>query len=317
MKTPNEMWVGIDVAKAHLDVARNTHEPVQRFANDPQGHAALLEYLKPMATQRVVLEATGGYERPIVAAMLAAKLPVVVVNPKQARNFAKALGQLAKTDAIDARILARFAADIKPDIRPLPDEKALDLQEKLARRRQLVQMRTAEANRLGQTFSDTVRASVEAMLNTIDQQIKDLDADLDQAIKASPAWQAKADRLKAVPGIGDQTARCLIAQLPELGDCSRQQIAALVGVAPINRDSGAMRGRRAIGGGRASVRCALYMATLAASRFNPKIKAYYQRLIVAGKKKKVALIAAMRKLLVILNAILRDQTTWRTTPMNT
>lgn len=317
MKTPHQVCVGIDVAKAHLDVVSTAAEPVQRFANAPEGHEALLEHLKPMASQRIVLEATGGYERPIVAAMLAAKLPVVVVNPKQVRNFAKALGQLAKTDAIDARILARFAADIKPDIRPLPDEKTLDLQEKLARRRQLVQMRTAESNRLGQTFSATVRASVEVMLNTIDQQIKDLDDNLDQAIKASPAWQAKVDLLKAVPGVGDQTARCLIAQLPELGDCSRQQIAAWVGVAPINRDNGAMRGRRALGGSRASVRCALYMATLAASRFNPKIKAYDQRLVASGKKKKVALIAAMRKLLVILNAILRDRKTWRINTMNT
>lgn len=317
MSTPNPVCVGIDVAKAHLDVASAATGPVQRFDNDPEGHAALLEHLKPMAIQRIVLEATGGYERPIVAAMLGAQVPVVVVNPRQVRNFAKALGQLAKTDKIDACILARFAADIQPDLRPLPDEKALDLQEKLARRRQLIQMRTAESNRLQQTFSAAVRASVEAMLNAIDQQIKDLDDDLDQAIKASPAWQEKIDLLKAVPGIGDQTARCLIAQLPELGTCSRQQIAALAGVAPINRDSGAMRGRRAIGGGRASVRCALYMATLVATRHNPKIKAYYQRLVASGKKKKVALIAAMRKLLVILNAILRDQTTWRGTAMNT
>jgi len=317
MSTPNEVCVGIDVAKAHLDVAFTAAGPVQRFGHDPEGHTALLEHLKPMAIQRVVLEATGGYERPIVAAMLVAKLPVVVVNPKQVRNFAKAMGQLAKTDKIDAQILARFAADIKPDTRPLPDEKTLDLQEKLARRRQLVQMRTAESNRLKQTFSATVRASVEVMLNTIDRQIKQLDDDLDQAIKDSPAWQAKVDLLKAVPGIGDQTARCLIAQLPELGNCSRQQIAALVGVAPINRDSGAMRGRRTIGGGRASVRCALYMATLVATKHNPKIKAYYQRLVAAGKKKKVALIAAMRKLLVILNAILRNQSTWRTTAMST
>lgn len=316
MNTPNEVCIGIDVAKAHLDIASHNDDAVQRFDNDPEGHVALLEYLKPMTIQRIVLEATGGYERPIVATLLARQLPVVVVNPKQVRNFAKALGQLAKTDAIDARVLARFAADIKPDIRPLPDEKALDLQEKLARRRQLVQMRTAESNRLKQTFSATVRASIEVMLNTINQQINDLDDDLHQAIKDSPAWQAKVDLLKAVPGIGDQTARCLIAQLPELGQCSRQQIAALVGVAPINRDSGVMRGRRVIGGGRAAVRCALYMATLTATVHNPKIKAYYQRLVAAGKKKKVALIAAMRKLLVILNAMLRDQNTW-TNPMNT
>jgi len=229
MNTPNEVCIGIDVAKAHLDIASPNDDAVQRFDNDPEGHIALLEYLKPMTIQRIVLEATGGYERPIVATLLAGQLPVVVVNPKQVRNFAKALGQLAKTDAIDARVLARFAADIKPDIRPLPDEKALDLQEKLARRRQLVQMRTAESNRLKQTFSATVRTSIEVMLNTINPQINDLDDDLQQAIKDSPAWQAKVDLLKAVPGIGDQTARCLIAQLPELGQCSRQQIAALSG----------------------------------------------------------------------------------------
>ncbi len=317
MRISTQVCVGMDVAKAHLDVACGAAEPVKRFVNDPDGHAALLEYLKPWALQRIVLEATGGYERPIVAAMLARQLPVVVVNPKQVRSFAKALGQLAKTDTIDARVLARFAADVKPDIRPLPDEKARVLQEKLARRRQLIQMRTAESNRLKQTFAAAVHASIQAVVSLLNQQIDDLDRDLEQAIHESPAQQAKADLLKAVPGIGDQTARCLIIQLPELGTCSRQQIAALVGVAPINRDSGAMRGRRAVGGGRASVRCALYMATLVASRFNPVIRSYYQRLVASGKKKKVALVAAMRKLLVILNAILRDQTTWRTTAMNT
>jgi transposase len=317
MKPNTDTPIGIDVAKAHLDVAFGHDGTVSRFDNDPDGHTALVEQLQSCSTQRVVLEATGGYERPIVAAMLAAKLPVVVVNPRQVRRFAQALGQLAKTDAIDARVLARFAADIKPDIRPLPDEKALVFQDKIARRRQLVQMRTAESNRLKQAFSHEVKRSIQTILDTIDQQLIGLDDDLGRAIRETPAWQQKVDLLKAVPGIGDQTARCLIAQLPELGRCSRGQIAAMVGVAPINRDSGAMRGRRTIGGGRAPVRSALYMATLVATRHNPTIKAYDQRLVAAGKKKKVALVAAMRKLLVILNAMLRDQQPWRIIAMST
>jgi len=317
MNDPTDVCVGIDVSKAHLDVACNPDGPVTRFDNDAAGHEALIEKIKTLTAHRVVLEATGGYERPAVAAMLAAKLPVVVVNPRQVRDFARAVGQLAKTDAIDACILARFAGAVRPDLRPLADEKALVLQEKIARRRQLVAMRTAESNRLGQSFGPAVRASIEAVLNTIDRQIKDLDDDLDQAIQDTPAWQAKVDLLKGVPGVGDQTARCLVAQLPELGSCSRQQIARLVGVAPINRDSGTMRGRRTTAGGRPAVRGALYMATLVATRHNPVIRSYYQRLVATGKKKMVALVAAMRKLLVILNAMVREQKPWTTTTGNT
>ncbi len=310
MKSPQPINVGIDVAKAHLDVALDPDGPVSRFDNDPQGHAELVQKLQASTPERVVLEATGGYERPAVAAMLAAKLPVIVVNPRQVRDFAKAMGQLAKTDTIDAKILARFARDIRPEARPLPDEKTLDFQDKLARRRQLIHMRTAESNRLKQTFSPAVIAGIRQMIGLIDQQMTALDDDLDRAIRDTPAWQEKVDRLTAVPGVGDLTARCLVAHLPELGNCSRQQIAALVGLAPINRDSGSMRGRRAIRGGRAPVRSKLYMATLVATRHNPPIKKYYQHLLAAGKKKKVAPVAAMRKLLVILNAMLRDQITW-------
>ena len=317
MNTPNPVSVGIDVAKAHLDVATDPNSPVTRFDNNPDGHAALVHQLQTINPQRVVLEASGGYERHAVAAMLAAMLPVIVVNPRQARDFARAIGQLAKTDALDARLLARFAATIQPDIRPLPDENALVLQEKIARRRQLVAMRTAESNRLQQSFAPAVHASIQAVLDFLDRQLKDLDDDLDQAIKDTPAWQEKVDLLKGVPGVGDQTARSLVAQLPELGQCSRGQIAALVGVAPINRDSGTMRGKRTTHGGRASVRTALYMATLVATRHNPKIRAYYQRLVASGKKKMVALVAAMRKLLLILNAMIRDQKHWRTPAMNT
>jgi transposase len=317
MKTMTERCVGIDVCKDYLDGALDADGPVERFGNDPDGQAALVEKLRPLAAARIVLEATGGYERSVVAALLAAKLPVVVVNPRQVRDFARAVGQLAKTDAIDARVLARFAAVIRPEVRPLSDEKVLDLQEELARRRQLVQMRTAESNRLQQARGAAVRRSIEAVLGLIDRQIKDLDDDLDRAIKQSPAWREKVDLLKSVAGVGDQTARCLVVQLPELGRCSRQQVASLVGVAPINRDSGAMRGRRRIGGGRAAIRRVLYMATLTATRYNPVIRACYRRLVASGKAKKVALVACMRKLLVILNAMLRDQKPWRATAMST
>lgn len=311
----DSVYVGVDVAKAHLDLAIDADGSsdcsTRRFENTSDGHALLIEQVSRFQVERIVLEATGGYERSVVAAMLAQGLPVVIANPRQVRDFARATGQLAKTDAIDALILARFAKVIEPEIRTLPDEKALEFQEKLARRHQLVQMRTAESNRLKQAVSDKVGRSIEVMLGTIDEQLKEIDADLDQLIRQSPAWQKKVDLLKGVPGVGDQTARSLVAQLPELGTCSRQQIAALVGVAPINRDSGTMRGRRTTFGGRASVRRALYMATLVATQHNPVIKAYYQRLVESGKKKVVALIASMRKLLTILNAMLRDQKSWK------
>jgi transposase len=310
----HHMYIGIDVAKAHLDLAIDapgSGGPLpSRVENTPEGHALLIEHLSRFQVARVVLEATGGYERPVVAAMLAQGLPVVVANPRQVRDFARATGKLAKTDTIDAAILARFAKVIEPELRALPDENALELQEKLARRHQLVQMRTAESNRLQQAVSEHVGQSIQAILDAINEQLKGIDTDLDRLIRSSPAWQEKVDLLKAVPGIGDQTARSLVAQLPELGTCSRQQIAALVGVAPINRDSGTMRGRRTTFGGRASVRRALYMATLVATRHNPIIKAYYQRLVESGKKKMVALVASMRKLLTILNAMLRDQKPW-------
>ena len=306
-----ELWIGIDVAKDHLDLAAEGSGAVTRFENTADGHAALLEHLGDADVKRIVLEATGGYERALVAALLVADLPVVVANPRQVRDFARATGKLAKTDTIDARGLARFAAVIKPEVRPRPDEKALALQEKLARRNQLVQMRTAEGNRLKQAFSDDVADSIQAMLDAIDRQLKEVDDQLDRAIRQTPAWQAKVDLLKGVPGVGDQTARQLVASLPELGRCSRQQIAALVGVAPLNRDSGTMRGRRTTLGGRTTVRRALYMATLVATRHNPVIRRYYQRLVAAGKKKMVALVASMRKLLVILNAMVRDQKEWR------
>jgi transposase len=269
--------VGIDVSKNQLDVAFDPVGKTLAFANDAQGHAALIKMIKPLSLQLIVLEATGHYEQLFVSALLAEALPVVVINPRQARDFARAIGKLAKTDAIDAAMLARFGRTVQPEIRPLADQKTLLFQEKLARRRQLVQMHTAESNRLKQARSEPVQQSIGQMMDLIKQQLADNDDDLGRMIHDCPAWREKEQLLKTMPGIGKQTARILLIQLPELGRCSRQQIAALVGVAPINRDSGKRRGQRT------TVRCGLYMATLVASQHNPVIKAHYQHLLALGK----------------------------------
>jgi transposase len=309
----NQLWfAGIDVAKDTLDVAfvRGNEEVVSQVANTPAGWGELIAACKEHPVDRMVLEATGGYERRTVAELMAVELPVVVINPRQARDFAKATGRLAKTDRLDAIGLARFAEAIRPPIRPMPDEKTTELQEKLARHRQLVQMHTAESNRLAQAHSKAVRRSIQAVVKIIEQQLEVVDQDIDQRIEECPAWRDKDCILQSVPGIGPHTARTLLSSLPELGQCSRQQIAFLVGVAPLNRDSGKMRGTRSIHGGRGHVRQALYMATLTATRFNPLIRKHYQHLLKLGKKKKVALVACMRKLLCILNAMLRDHEPW-------
>jgi transposase len=305
-------FAGIDVAKETLEVAfvHGEEEIVGQFSNAPAGWAQLVAACKERSVERIVLEATGGYERRAAAELMAAGLPVVVVNPRQARDFVRATGRLAKTDRLDARGLARFAEAIRPPVRLLPDEKAVELQEKLARHRQLVQMRTAESNRLEHARSKPVRKGIQSLLNVIEQQLQELDKDIDQRIEESPTWREKDRLLQSVPGVGPQTARTLLSNLPELGECSRQQIAFLVGVAPLNRDSGKMRGTRTIYGGRAHVRQALYMATLVATRYNPLIRKHYVHLQQVGKKKKVALVACMRKLLCILNAMLRDHETW-------
>jgi transposase len=304
--------VGIDVSKQSLDLATDPAQATRQFTNDAQGHAAIVEHLQSLGLIKlIVMEATGGYERTLAAALVAAKLPVVIANPRQVRDFAKATGKLAKTDRIDAMVLAQFARTINPELRTLPDENTRVLQEQLARRGQLVQMITAENNRLKQARSRAVQASIEQVITLLQQQLKDIDRDLDTMIRQSPAWCEKEDLLKGVPGIGDQTARQLIINVPELGRCSRQQIASLVGVAPFNRDSGKMRGQRTIQGGRAHVRATLYMATLVATRFNAVIRRHYQNLLAAGKRKKVALVACMRKLLTILNAILREGKPWK------
>lgn len=309
------VYVGIDVSKAQLDVASTAGERVASFENNPEGHAQLIEHLRAITNlQRVVLEATGGCEHAAVAAMLAAGLPVIVVNPRQVRDFARATGKLAKTDRIDAQIIAHFAQAVDPEPRALPDENTRLLQEKIARRGQLLQMRTAEQNRLKQALGPEVKRSIQTLIDTLEKQLQGLDDDLGRMIRESPAWREKEDLLKSVPGIGDQTARQLIINLPELGRCTRQQIAALVGVAPFNRDSGQQRGRRAIAGGRAEVRATLYMAALVATRHNPTIRRHYQKLLAAGKRKKVALVACLRKLLTMLNAILREAKPWKHQP---
>lgn len=302
-------FVGIDISKEWLDV-HLLDGFTDRCQNTADGLQGLIQRLSDCDVERIVLEATGGYERLAVAELAAAGLPIVVVNPRQVRDFAKALGKLAKTDRIDAEVLARFAQAVRPELRPLRDEAQQKLRETLARRAQLIGMRTMEGNRLKQAHGKSIRANVESVVAFLDERLEALDKDLDQLIKDSPAWQEKTDLLKSVPGIGDQTARTLVAELAELGSTSRQQIAALVGVAPMNRDSGLLRGRRSTIGGRATVRRVLYMATLVATRCNSVIRAYYQKLLAAGKQKKVALVACMRKMLSILNAMLRKRQSW-------
>lgn len=303
--------VGIDVSKHALDVAIGPDAKVLSFANDPQGRKELVRSLRKAKPAIVAVEATGGYERPVVAALADAGLPVVVVNPRRVREFARATGILAKTDALDARVLARFAGQINPPRRPIPGKNQRELEALVTRRRQLVDILVQEQNRLKQAVEARIRRSIKAVIETIERQIDDTEAEIAQRIENDPEWKAAVERLASVPGVGDKTACSLIAYLPELGTLSRQSIAALAGLAPMNRDSGKMRGPRRIHGGRPTVRTALYMAALTASRCNPPVKKLYDRLVKAGKPKKVALVAAAHKLLTILNAILRDGTEWR------
>jgi transposase len=303
-------FVGIDVAKAHLDVAvRPTGEHWQ-VANDEAGRAALLARLPAEAPTLIVLEASGGWEVPLAAALGAAGLPVAVVNPRQVRAFGRAGGQLAKTDALDAQLLARFADVVRPAPRPLPAADAQTLAALLARRTQLVGMLVAEQQRLGSALP-ALRPRLQAHIGWLQAERVAVDRELQQALRQSPLWREREQLLRSVPGVGPVVATTLIAALPELGTLDRKQIAALVGVAPLCWDSGRLRGRRHIWGGRARVRAAWYMGTLVAIRHNPVLRAFYERLCAAGKPKKVALTACMHKLLLILNALLRHRTPWR------
>jgi transposase len=307
-------FIGIDVAKAQLEFAGRPSGETGTVSNDEVGIRALVERIRDLRPTLIVLEATGGYEAAVVAALGTAGLPVVVANPRQVRDFAKATGQLAKTDALDAQVLALFAERVRPVPRPLPDAAAQALDAQLTRRRQLVEMLTAERNRL-LVARPGVRRDLQQHIHYLERRLRQADDDLHTAVKASPLWRVKDDLLQSVPGVGRVVSLTLLAELPELGRLSHKEIAALVGVAPLNRDSGILRGKRVVYGGRAPVRAALYMAALVASKCNPVIRAFYQRLRAAGKPAKVALTACMRKLLTILNAMARSGTPWNPTRM--
>jgi transposase len=301
-------YVGIDVSKARLDVA-NSRGVEFSVSNDDAGIAELLTTLQAEPCSLIVLEATGGFETSTASALAAAGLPVVVVNPRQTRDFARATGQLAKTDSIDARGLALFAERVRPEIRPLPSDAARLFDALLTRRRQLIDMIVAEKNR--RAFAPVpLKKKIAKHIAWLERELDGADSDLGDAIKTSPVWRAKDDLLRSVPGVGPVMSRTLIAELPELGLLTRKQIAALVGVAPLARDSGTFRGRRMVFGGRISVRNALYMSAVVGVRHNSVLKTFYQRLIAAGKPPKVALVACMRKLLTILNAMVKNNTTW-------
>ena len=307
-------YIGIDVAKSSLEVA--IHDQVRRFSflNDEKGIRQAVDSIKKLSPELVVLEATGGFESILVAALSLAELPVVVVNPRQVRDFARATGRLAKTDTIDASVLAHFAAAIKPELRPFRDEAVQALKDLVARRHQLIEMLTAEKNRLSTAHSHIVRENLRAHIEWLQKELSGTDTGLRGLIEASPVWREKDNLLQTVPGVGNTTSAILLANLPELGNLNRRQIAALVGVAPYNRDSGLLRGKRAVWGGRARVRAALYMAVMAGLRWNPVIRTFYEHLCSAGKAKKVALTACIRKLLTILNAMMKNKTNWRWQP---
>jgi transposase len=303
-------YVGIDVSKAHLDMDVCPDSEKRRFDNNENGCKESVKWLLEVNPKLIVAEATGGMESLIAGHLAAAELSISIINPKQARDFAKALGVLAKTDQVDAQVLARFAEAIKPPARKLKGELLDNLEATLTRRRQLVDMITAEKNRLpGST--GRIAKQIGQHIVWLEKRLEEANDDLDNQIRQSPVWQEKAELLISVPGVGKVTMVTLLASLPELGNLSRKQISALVGVCPFSRDSGSYRGRRTIWGGRATVRAALYMATLVACRYNSVIKAFYQRLVLAGKPKKVALVACMHKLLITLNAILKTKTPWR------
>jgi transposase len=301
-------FVGMDVSQDTVDVAVHPGTAFQ-IPNDDQGIAEAVTRLQARPPTLIVLEATGGLEVPLAGALAAAGLPVVVVNPRQVRDFARATGQLAKTDRLDAQVLARFAEAIRPPVRPVPDEQTQALAALVARRRQLIDMLTAEKNRL-RLAARPIQKRVQAHITWLEKELENINTDLTTTMRQSPVWREKEDVLRSVPGVGPVLTMTLLANLPELGTLTRKEVAALAGVAPFPRDSGTLKGRRAIWGGRAHVRAALYMAALVATRRNPVIRTFYQRLCQAGKAKKLAVTACMRKLLTILNAMVKSRTPW-------
>ena len=306
---PKEQCVGIDVSKARLDVGVLPEEAFWTSTNDDVGRAELVARLRELAPALIVLEATGGYEALIAAQLAAVGLPVAVMNPRPVRDFAKACGRLAKTDRIDAQVLARYAQVMRPEVRPLKDEQSRELEALFLRRRQIVEMLTMEKNRLGMA-AVRVRKGLKTHIAWLEKRVEDIDGELKALIQRSPVWRAKDAVLRSAKGIGPVASVAKLAQLPELGRLDRKKISALVGIAPLNNDSGTFKGRRSIWGGRSTVRPPLYMATLAAIRCNPVIKAFHARLRAAGKKPKVAIVACMRKLLTILNAMIKTMTPW-------
>ncbi len=303
--------VGIDVSKNRLDIAVLPTREAFVVERNGAGLEALVARLRQVGPDIVALEATGGFETIVAAALGGAGLPVVVVNPAQVRSFARAIGQRAKTDPIDALVIARFAQATKPEVRPLPDEATRLLADLVARRRQIIEMIGAESQRKARTSVPRLQKSIERLLKALEKELASVDADIDDTMRGSPAWREAEDLLRSVPGVGPVIARTLIAELPELGRLDRKEIAALAGLAPHTRQSGQWRGRSFISGGRATVRTALYMGALVAMRRNPVLKTFYGRLVAAGKAKMVAIIAVARKLLTILNAIIRDQKPWQ------
>jgi len=303
-------FVGIDVSKQRLDVYLRPSGETWSCDNDDDGHQSLAAKLRTHNPTLVVLEATGGYQAGVAAVLALAGLPVAVVNPRQVRDFAKATGKLAKTDVLDAGILAFFGEAIRPEPRPLPDEETLELQALMTRRRQLIDMRTAEENRLQVTRVAKVRDDIEETLRWLKKRVRDVETDINTTVRKSRVWREKEDLMQSFKGIGPTTARTMLVGLPELGKLNRREIAALAGLAPFNKDSGTFRGARQIRGGRPEVRALLYMASMSAVRFNPPIRAFYKRLVEAGKPKRLALIACARKILTILNAMIRTSSRW-------
>jgi transposase len=305
------VFVGIDVSKGRLDVCVRPGEQHWSVGNDDKGRGDLVSKLASVSPTLVVLEATGGYQAPVVAELALAGIAVAVVNPRQVRDFAKATGRLAKTDAVDAAAIAHFAESIRPEPRAMVDEQTLELQALMVRRRQLIDMRTAETNRLEACRVERVRKDIHKTISWLTRRIGEVDDDIDKMIRKTPLWREREDLLSSAIGVGKTTARTLLTSLPELGTLNRRQIAALAGLAPFNNDSGKRVGKRSIRGGRAEVRAMLYMATVSAVRFNPALRTMYRRLLDAGKLKKVALVACARKLLTILNAMVRTKSPWR------